>query len=115
MKTSQFDYNLPMERIAQRPVEPRDRSNLMIVKKGGSWLGGIKHKKFFNIVDELKKGDLLVWNNSKVFKARLFGELLSKDNQPLLGHEKRWRFFWFVRWKTKGCGKRWRVRAGMCK
>src|SRR3989339_193929 len=105
MKTSQFDYNLPMERIAQRPVEPRDRSNLMIVKKGGSWLGGIKHKKFFNIVDELKKGDLLVWNNSKVFKARLFGELLSKDNQSLLGHEKKVEIFLVRPMENKGVWK----------
>ena len=103
--TKEFDYNLPMERIAQRPVEPRDRSNLMIVKRGGSLLGGIKHKKFFNIVDELKKGDLLVWNNSKVFKARLFGELLSKDNQPLLGHEKKVEIFLVRPMENKGVWK----------
>ena len=103
--TKEFDYNLPMERIAQRPVEPRDRSNLMIVKRGGSLLGGIKHKKFFNIVDELKKGDLLVWNNSKVFKARLFGELLSKDNQSLLGHEKKVEIFLVRPMENKGVWK----------
>lgn len=105
MLTKEFDYNLPMERIAQRPVEPRDRSNLMIVKRGGSLLGGIKHKKFFNIVDELKKGDLLVWNNSKVFKARLFGELLSKDNQSLLGHEKKVEIFLVRPMENKGVWK----------
>ena len=105
MLTKEFDYNLPMERIAQRPVEPRDRSNLMIVKRGGSWLGGMKHKKFFNIVDELKKGDLLVWNNSKVFKARLFGDLLSKDNQSLLGHEKKGEIFLVRPMENKGVWK----------
>ena len=49
MKTSDFDYKLPMERIAQKPAEPRDSSRLMIVKKEKTLFnfGRIKHKKFF--------------------------------------------------------------------
>ncbi len=93
MLTKDFDYYLPMELIAQKPVEPRDQSNLMVVKRGGSLFGGIKYKKFFEIVDEFKKGDLLVWNSSKVFKARLFGELLSAEGEPLFEHKKKVEIF----------------------
>src|SRR3989338_10172281 len=95
MLTKEFDYNLPMERIAQRPVEPRDQSRLLLVKKSRiplTW-GKIKHKKFFEILDYLRAGDLLVWNNSKVFKARLLGELLSDKGEPLLEHPKKVEIF----------------------
>ena len=88
MLTKDFDYHLPMERIAQKPIEPRDQSNLMLINKH-SGFGRIKHKKFVDIVDEFKKGDLIVWNSSKVFKARLFGELLSGEGQQLMDHKKR--------------------------
>lgn len=71
MKLSNFDYNLPKELIAQIPTEPRDHSRLLVLGKKN---GGIKHKKFFNIIDYLKKGDILVMNNSKVFPARLIGQ-----------------------------------------
>jgi S-adenosylmethionine:tRNA ribosyltransferase-isomerase len=73
MKTSDFDFNLPHELIAQTPIEPRDHSRLMVVDKTKQT---IEHRQFFNIIDCLKKGDLLVWNNSKVFKARLRGYIL---------------------------------------
>ena len=72
MKTVEFDYNLPLEQIAQKPCEPRDHSLLMVVDKNNK---KIEHKHFFDIIDYLRPGDLLVWNNSKVFKARLFGKL----------------------------------------
>jgi len=65
-----FDYNLPPELIAQKPVNPRDHSRLLLLNKK---TGEIDHKHFYNIVDYLKKGDLLVLNNSKVFPARLHG------------------------------------------
>ena len=68
MLTSDFDYNLPEEAIAQEPAWPRDSSRLMIVDKN---IKKIEHKHFFDIIDYLGKGDLLVWNNSKVFNARL--------------------------------------------
>lgn len=91
MQTSDFDYKLPMERIAQKPTEPRDRSRLMIVKKKKTLFncGRVQHKKFFEIENLFRPGDLLVWNNSKVFKARLFGELLSKEGLQLLDHKKK--------------------------
>lgn len=68
MLTSDFDYNLPLNLIAQEPADPRDSSRLMIIDKDSK---KIEHKFFNNIVDFLQKGDLVVWNNSKVFSARL--------------------------------------------
>lgn len=85
MKTADFDYNLPQALIAQRPVEPRDRSRLMVVGRKNKT---IEHRRFCDIIEYLKKGDLIVWNNSMVFKARLYGQLLAADGQPLLEHKK---------------------------
>jgi S-adenosylmethionine:tRNA ribosyltransferase-isomerase len=70
MKTSDFDYLLPPERIAQSPAEPRDHSRLMAINRAkGTW----EHRHFFEIGEYLRPGDLLVVNESRVFKARLFG------------------------------------------
>lgn len=68
-----FDYKLPKEMIAQSPVEPRDSSRLMLLNREGAVLG---HRIFKDIVDQLKEGDVLVMNNSKVFKARLQAEII---------------------------------------
>ena len=76
MKTSDFDYNLPQERIAQTPIRPRDHSKMMVVNKEEK---SFEHKHFYDILDYLKAGDLIVRNNSKVFKARLFGVLEPVD------------------------------------
>lgn len=65
-----FDYNLPLELIAQTPTRPRDHSRLLLLNKKTK---KIEHKYFYNIIDYLKAGDLLVLNNSKVFPARLIG------------------------------------------
>ncbi len=72
MLTSDFDYNLPKQLIAQIPLEPRDSSRLMVLDRETK---KIEDRHFYDIVDYLKKGDLLVWNNTKVFKARLQGTL----------------------------------------
>ncbi len=77
MKTSEFDYNLPTELIAQTPLEPRDSSRLMVVGRSDK---EIKHQHFYDIINYLQAGDVLVWNSSKVFKARLFGELMMDEN-----------------------------------
>ncbi len=89
MKVSDFDYNLPPELIAQEQIKPRDHSRLLIVRRLGTIpqncgtdhannqeLKGatIEHKHFYDIVDYLRKGDVLVLNNSKVFPARLIGK-----------------------------------------
>lgn len=66
MKLSDFDFDLPLELIAQNPISKRDESNLLIA----STQQYVK-TKFYNIIDYLKEGDLLVFNNSKVIKAKL--------------------------------------------
>ncbi len=85
MHTSEFDYFLPEALIAQKSVEPRDHSRLLIVDKTKKVY---QQKQFFDIIDFLRPGDLLVWNNSKVFKARLLGRLLSQNNQGLWEHQR---------------------------
>ena len=70
-KLVDYDYHLPEELIGQKPREPRDHSKLMIVNRENETL---EHKKFFNIIDYLKKGDVLVRNSTKVIPARLFGK-----------------------------------------
>lgn len=85
MLTSDFDFELPVERIAQAPVEPRDHSRLMVVDAKNT---KIAHKNFFELTDFLRAGDLIVWNNSKVFKARLFGQLVSATGEVLRDHTK---------------------------
>ncbi len=71
MKTSDFDYYLPPEMIAQTPVEPRDTSRLLVINRHD---GTIVHvNAFFNICWYLKAGDVLVFNNSRVMPARLNG------------------------------------------
>jgi len=70
MKTKEFFYNLDEKLIAQSPIESRDDSRLMILNKS---TGKIRHEKFFNIIEELKNGDLLILNNSKVLPARIYG------------------------------------------
>lgn len=68
MKTSDFDYSLPRDFIAQTPIEPRDHSRLMVVDRGNK---SLRHHSFFEIVDFLHAGDVLVFNNSRVIPARL--------------------------------------------
>ena len=70
MRTSDFSYSLPTELIAQTPVEPRDHSRLMVLNRSD---GSIKHHRFFEIVDYLCAGDVLVFNDSRVIPARLSG------------------------------------------
>jgi S-adenosylmethionine:tRNA ribosyltransferase-isomerase len=70
MKTSDFDYQLPPELIAQTPIEPRDSSRLMVLNRTG---GSVEHRHFSDIVDYLKAGDVLVFNDSRVIPARLKG------------------------------------------
>ncbi|APV44342.1 S-adenosylmethionine:tRNA ribosyltransferase-isomerase [Dehalogenimonas formicexedens] len=70
MKTSDFDYELPPELIAQTPAEPRDASRLLVLDRKG---GKIEHRRFFDIIGYLHPGDALVFNDSRVIPARLFG------------------------------------------
>lgn len=70
MQLSDFDYNLPKELIAQKPMKPRDRSRLLVLERK---TGRIEHRIFHQIGQYLKAGDVLVFNDSKVFPARLLG------------------------------------------
>ncbi len=70
MKTSDFDYELPPERIAQHPVEPRDASQLMVLDRAS---GEIHHTVFREIGRFLDPGDLLVMNQTRVLAARIIG------------------------------------------
>lgn len=70
MLTTDFDFSLPEDLIAQTPIEPRDHARLMVIDRQKK---SVEHRHFFDIIDYLRPGDVVVWNNSKVFKARLFG------------------------------------------
>ena len=70
MKTEDFNYDLPEYLIAQTPLKNRSESRLMVLDKS---TGKIEHKKFYNIIDYLEEGDVLVLNDTKVLPARLFG------------------------------------------
>ena len=70
MRTSDFDYELPLERIAQTAVEPRDHSRLMVLSRKD---GNMEHRHFYEVGDYLRSGDVLVCNDSRVIPARLLG------------------------------------------
>ena len=71
MKTSDFDYHLPEELIAQTPMEPRDHSRLLVYNRADQ---GMQHLHFYDLPRFLRKGDVLVINETKVIPARLLGE-----------------------------------------
>ena len=70
MKLTEFDYNLPADRIAQHPLKERDTSKLLVLQRK---TGDIEHRLFKDIVDYLKPGDVLVLNNTKVIPSRIPG------------------------------------------
>ncbi|MGB5060608.1 MAG: tRNA preQ1(34) S-adenosylmethionine ribosyltransferase-isomerase QueA [Candidatus Promineifilaceae bacterium] len=71
MKTNDFNYHLPLELIAQRPLPQRDASRLMVLHRAD---GRLEHRRFTDLLDYLRPGDILVGNNSRVIPARLFGQ-----------------------------------------
>lgn len=77
MLVSEFDYILPEELIAQKPVGKRAQSKMMVLNKKSKT---IEHKNFFDIVDYLDENDVLVLNNTKVIPARLLGQKLTGAN-----------------------------------
>ena len=79
MKKSDFYYELPSELIAQTPLEPRNSSRLL---KMNRITGECEHSHFYNLCDYLKKGDLLVLNDSRVLPARIYG-VKSENNTPI--------------------------------
>ena len=85
MLTSDFDYNLPKELIAHTPASPRDSSRMMVIDRESQ---EIQHRQFFDIEKYISKGDLLVWNNSKVFKARLRGSVMLSEKSDDIPDER---------------------------
>ena len=93
LKISEFDYNLPMELIAQTPIEPRDASRLLVVQRATNTF---EHRHFRDIGEYLRPGDLLIANQSRVIPARLLGrrvesggavEVLLLAERPDLGSD----------------------------
>ena len=101
MLTADFDYDLPPDRIAQTPVEPRDSSRLMVVHRDS---GEIEHRTFRDISDYLNAGDVLVANNSRVIPARLMARKTTGGKSEILLLEK----MSDVSWKALVKGKRTR-------
>ncbi len=80
LKLSDFYYDLPKERIAQTPVDPRDSSRLMVLHKSS---GEIEHKIFRDIVDYINPGDVLVINDTRVIPARIIGHRVLRFDKDL--------------------------------
>lgn len=81
MRTSDFDYELPPELIAQTPVEPRDASRLLVLERES---GAIQHAHFYRLGEFLHPGDLLVLNETRVIPARLYANKDSGGRVELL-------------------------------
>ena len=80
LKTSDFYYDLPERLIAQHPMEKRDSSRLMVIDRKS---GEVSHKHFYDIIDYLEEGDVLVINDSKVIPARLYGHAEGREEALL--------------------------------
>jgi len=91
MKTSDFDYHLPESSIAQTPVEPRDSSRLLVLKRD---TGKLEHRIFREIGDYLRKGDLLVLNQTRVIPARIYASKFTGGRVELLLLRRRDRLTW---------------------
>ncbi|MBP2025187.1 tRNA preQ1(34) S-adenosylmethionine ribosyltransferase-isomerase QueA [Peptoniphilus stercorisuis] len=76
MRTSDFNYELPKELIAQHPLENRVNSKLLLLNKE---TGEVNHEHFYNIIEHLKEGDVLVLNNTRVMPARLYGHRVGRE------------------------------------
>jgi S-adenosylmethionine:tRNA ribosyltransferase-isomerase len=91
-KTSDFFYNLPPELIAQKPARPRDHSRLLVLDK---LTGAYQHQHFYDLINLLRPGDLLVLNNSKVFPARLIGKKeVTRGRVEIFLHKKEAKDIW---------------------
>ena len=80
LKTSDFFYDLPPELIAQTPLEKRDTSRLLCVDRE---TGELSHKHFYDIIDMLNPGDVLVINDSRVIPARLYGHVEGREDAAI--------------------------------
>lgn len=78
MKTDDFDFELDESLIAQHPLKDRDHARLLVMDKT---TGEVCHKMFYDIVDYLEDGDVLVLNDTKVIPARLYGHRDGKEEK----------------------------------
>ena len=76
LRTADFYYDLPQELIAQHPMEKRDTSRLMVLDRAAE---SITHRHFYDILDYLREGDVLVINDSKVIPARVYGHVEGRE------------------------------------
>ncbi len=81
MKTSDFDYFLPTDRIAQTPSEPRDAARLLVLDRRS---GALTHRRFSDLTDYLRPGDILVANDSRVLPVRMYGRKTTGGQVELL-------------------------------
>ena len=112
MKTSDFDYHLPPELIAQTPIDQRDRSRLLILNRDN---GKIEHSAFWEISEYLQPGDLLVLNETRVIPARIFAAKLpggGKAELLLLNQKDELTWEVLVGGKRLNPGRRLRVDGG---
>jgi S-adenosylmethionine:tRNA ribosyltransferase-isomerase len=98
MRTELFDFDLPADRIALRPVSPRDAARLLVVRPGTA--GGFEDRVVHDLPDLLRPGDALVVNDTKVIPARLSGRRIGRGMEPAIEatlHQRldgsRWRAF----------------------
>src|SRR5204863_6729700 len=78
MRTDLFDFDLPPERIALRPVSPRDAARLLVVRPGSP----LEDRGVRDLPDLLNPGDALVVNDTRVIAARLTGRRIGRDTEP---------------------------------
>ncbi|MGE5251194.1 MAG: S-adenosylmethionine:tRNA ribosyltransferase-isomerase, partial [Bacteroidota bacterium] len=111
MRTSDFDYHLPESSIAQTPIEPRDASRLLVLKRE---TGGVEHRIFRDIGEYLNPGDLLVLNQTRVIPARIFARKESGGRVELLLLRRRDELTWEALVGGKGlrAGTRMVLEAG---
>ena len=93
MKTSDFNYTLPLDRIAQRPIEPRHSSRLLVLNRAQNEL---EHSTFWELPNLLRQGDLLVINQTRVIPARIFAQKPTGGKVELLLLNKRTDTVWEV-------------------
>ena len=80
LRTADFYYDLPEERIAQHPIEPRDASRMMVLDRAS---GSLTHRHFYDVLEYLQPNDVLVINDSKVIPARLYGHAEGREEAAI--------------------------------
>ena len=83
LKTHDFYFHLPEELIAQTPLQQRDSSRLLVLDKT---TGAVRHQRFSDILEELRAGDCLIMNDSRVLPARLLGSRVHVDGTDRKAH-----------------------------